>query len=60
MEKIVAKKWAKWTEEIIVYVFNLGSELGLSLDPENVKESLTFDESHLSSEDIFEIQQPRA
>ena len=47
------------TEQIIEEVVNLGSELDFELDSQNVKQSLQFDERHISSEGLFEINLPR-
>ena len=48
------------TDQIIEEVVNLGSDLDLELNTQNVKQCLEFDERHMSSEDLFEINQPRA
>ena len=47
-------------DQIIEEVVNLGSNLDFELNTQNVKQCLQFDERHMSSEDLFEINQPRA
>ena len=47
-------------DQIIEEVVNLGSDLDFELNTQNVKQCLQFDERHMSSEDLFEINQPRA
>ena len=47
-------------DQIIEEVVNLGSDLDFELNTQNVKQCLQFNERHMSSEDLFEINQPRA
>ena len=47
-------------EEIVEDIVNLGHELNLELEKEDIKEGLGFDNKDLSNEDLYEMAQPGA
>ena len=47
-------------DEINTEIVNLGAVTAFELTAEDVQESLTFDDTDMSNEDLYEIAQPRA
>ena len=46
-------------DEIVTEIVNLGAVTDFELTAEDVQESLTFDDTDMSNEDLYEIAQPR-
>lgn len=47
-------------EEIVEDIVNLGQQLGVDLEKDDIKEGLGFDNKDISNEELFEITQARA
>lgn len=52
--------YAPPVEEIVEDIVNLGNQLGIEFEKDDIKEGLGFDNKDISNEELFEIDQARA